>query len=68
MPSLNDILALPNPLTPLAVLTPEPSYQATVTNYCAAGALAVRVLNVLTDILFNQIITTCLGSHMGYSR
>ncbi|KJA25595.1 hypothetical protein HYPSUDRAFT_134612 [Hypholoma sublateritium FD-334 SS-4] len=43
-------LQLPNPDTPLAFLTPEEAYQASVSNYVLAGTSAVLVWDVLDNV------------------
>ena len=60
MSSQNETLVLPNPLTPLAFLTPEAAYQATVTNYCVVGALAVKLSTALNDTLSNHVLIECM--------
>lgn len=58
---------LPNPLTPLAFLSPEEAYQTTVTNYASIGALAVRCSRFLNvEVEIQRVLHTHIGSDMGH--
>ena len=57
--------SLPNPLTPLAFLSPEEAYQTTVTNYASVGALAVRCPYFMVAERQHGL-HICVGSDLGH--
>ncbi|KJA13277.1 hypothetical protein HYPSUDRAFT_174115 [Hypholoma sublateritium FD-334 SS-4] len=48
--SSNSTAHLPNPLTPLAFLSPEEAYLTTVTTYASVAALAVLLWDILDNV------------------